>query len=42
MVAGPVAPGTGWPEDPATAITPVADTAGDVRDLAFGAPSLAN
>ena len=40
MVAGPVAPGTGWPEDPASPDTPVAATAGDVRDLAFGAPSL--
>ena len=41
MVAGPVAPGTGWPGDPATAATPVADSAEQVRDLAFGAPSLA-
>ncbi len=41
MVAGPVAPGTGWPEDPASPGTPVAATAKEVRDLAFGAPSLA-
>jgi uracil-DNA glycosylase len=40
MVAGPVAPGSGWPEDPASPDTPVAVTAGDVRDLAFGAASL--
>ena len=40
MVAGPVAPGSGWPEDPASPDTPVAATAGDVRDLAFGAASL--
>jgi uracil-DNA glycosylase len=41
MVAGPVAPGTGWPGDPATAATPVADSAEQVRELASGAPSLA-
>ena len=41
MVAGPVAPGTGWPGDPATAATPVATSAADVRELAAGAPSLA-
>jgi uracil-DNA glycosylase family 4 len=41
MVAGPVAPGTGWPGDPATAATPVADTAEQVRELASGASSLA-
>jgi uracil-DNA glycosylase family 4 len=40
MVAGPVAPGTGWPGDPATAATPVADSAEQVRELASGAPSL--
>jgi uracil-DNA glycosylase len=40
MVAGPVAPGSGWPEDPASPDTLVAATAGDVRDLAFGAASL--
>ncbi len=41
MVTGPVAPGTGWPGDPATAATPVADSAEQVRELAFGAASLA-
>jgi uracil-DNA glycosylase family 4 len=41
MVAGPVAPGTGWPDDPAGPGTPVAASAGEVRDLAFGAASLA-
>ena len=41
MVAGPVAPGTGWPGDPATAATPVADSAEQVRELASGAASLA-
>jgi uracil-DNA glycosylase len=41
MVAGPVAPGTGWPGDPATASTPVADSAEQVRELASGAPTLA-
>ena len=41
MVAGPVAPGTGWPGDPATAATPVAASAAEVRELASGAPSLA-
>ncbi|MGH3215593.1 MAG: uracil-DNA glycosylase [Trebonia sp.] len=41
MVAGPVAPGTGWPGDPATAATPVADSPAQVRELASGAASLA-
>ncbi len=41
MVAGPVAPGTGWPEDPASPDTPVAANAGEVRRLALGAASLA-
>jgi uracil-DNA glycosylase len=41
MVAGPVAPGTGWPGDPATVATPVADSAEQVRELASGAASLA-
>ncbi|HEX4255962.1 MAG TPA: uracil-DNA glycosylase family protein, partial [Streptosporangiaceae bacterium] len=36
----PVPPGTGWPEDPATAATPVAHDAAQVRELAVGAPSL--
>jgi uracil-DNA glycosylase len=40
MVAGPVAPGTGWPGDLATAATPVADSAEQVRELASGAASL--
>lgn len=33
----PVPPGTGWPEDPATADTPVAHDAAQVRALADGA-----
>ena len=41
MVAGPVAPGSGWPGDPADTLTPVARSAADVRELAFGASSLA-
>src|SRR5215472_9532416 len=41
MVAGPVAPGTGWPDDPAGPGTPVATTVGEVRELASGAASLA-
>jgi uracil-DNA glycosylase len=41
MVAGFVAPGTGWPEDPASPDTPVAASVSEVRDLAFGACSLA-
>jgi uracil-DNA glycosylase len=41
MVAGPVAPGTGWPGDPATAATPVADSAEQARELASSAPTLA-
>ncbi len=41
MVADRVAPGTGWPGDPADARTPVARSAADVRDLACAAPSLA-
>jgi uracil-DNA glycosylase family 4 len=38
---GPVAPGTGWPEDPANAATPVAREAAEVSALAASAPSLA-
>jgi uracil-DNA glycosylase family 4 len=38
--AGPVPPGTGWPEDPATAATPVADDPAAVRDLAADAGTL--
>jgi uracil-DNA glycosylase len=41
MVTGPVAPGTGWPEDPASPCTPVAHNAGEVRDLASTALLLA-
>ena len=36
--ASPVDPGTGWPDDPAAAGTPVARDADDVRRLAHGAP----
>ncbi|HEY3880688.1 MAG TPA: uracil-DNA glycosylase [Trebonia sp.] len=36
-----VAPGTGWPEDPATAATPVARDAAEVAALAASAPDLA-
>jgi uracil-DNA glycosylase len=39
--AGPAQPGTGWPQDLATARTPVASSAGDVRALAAGAATLA-
>jgi uracil-DNA glycosylase len=35
--ASPVPPGTGWPDDPAAAGTPVAETAADVARLAAGA-----
>jgi uracil-DNA glycosylase len=38
---GPVAPGTGWPGDPATAVTPVAGSAAEVAALAAGAADLA-
>ncbi len=41
MVAGPVAPGTGWPGDPATAATPVAASPAQVRELAGAAATLA-
>jgi len=41
MVAGGIAPGTGWPGDPATPDTPVAKTPADVVKLARSAPSLA-
>ena len=37
----PVPPGSGWPEDPATADTPVARSPADVRVLAARAGSLA-
>jgi uracil-DNA glycosylase len=38
---GPVPPGTGWPEDPASPDTPVAHDAAEVVALAASAPSLA-
>jgi uracil-DNA glycosylase len=38
---GPVPPGTGWPEDPATPDTPVASSAAEVRARAAGARSIA-
>ena len=38
---GPVAPGTGWPEDPASPATPVAHSAAEVAELAASAPDLA-
>jgi len=38
--AGPVRPGSGWPDDPATADTPVATGPDSVRALAAGADSL--
>jgi uracil-DNA glycosylase family 4 len=38
---GPVAPGTGWPDDPADAATPVAASPADVRSLAAGSAGLA-
>ncbi len=41
MVAGPVAPGTGWPGDPATAATPVAASPAQVREFAGAAATLA-
>jgi uracil-DNA glycosylase len=41
VTSGPVRPGTGWPGDPATADTPVAASAAEVRELAGGAASLA-
>jgi uracil-DNA glycosylase len=37
---GPVKPGTGWPEDPATPRTAVAGSAADVRELAAAAESI--
>jgi uracil-DNA glycosylase len=38
--AGPVPPGTGWPEDPASPATPVASSPAAVTDLAAAAGSL--
>jgi uracil-DNA glycosylase len=37
---GPVAPGTGWPEDPANPATPVAASAAEAAALAASAPDL--
>jgi uracil-DNA glycosylase len=39
--AGPVPPGSGWPQDPASPDTPVAHDAREVADLAASAPDLA-
>lgn len=39
--SSPVPPGTGWPGDPATALTPVAQTADAVKELAAGAVGVA-
>jgi uracil-DNA glycosylase len=39
--ASPVPPGTGWPGDPATALTPVAGSPAEVRRLAATAGTLA-
>jgi uracil-DNA glycosylase len=39
--SGPVPPGTGWPGDPATPLTPVATDRDGVRALSAGAGSLA-
>lgn len=41
LFASPVPAGTGWPGEPATAATPVARTAADVRRLAESASGLA-
>jgi uracil-DNA glycosylase family 4 len=41
MAAGPVLPGTGWPGDPATALTPVAHNPAEARELAVSAGNLA-
>lgn len=40
LFPSPVPPGTGWPDDPANAQTPIAESAADVVDIA-GASSLA-
>ena len=40
-MTGPVLPGSGWPDDPATSVTPVAADAGAVRALAASAGTLA-
>jgi uracil-DNA glycosylase len=41
VTGGSIAPGTGWPEDPATAATPVAGSAAEVAALAASAADLA-
>ena len=41
QAASPVPPGTGWPDDPATSATPVADSPAAVRRLAVTAGTLA-
>ena len=41
MSGGPVLPGTGWPEDPATRATPVAGSAAEVEALAASSADLA-
>ncbi len=41
QAASPVPPGTGWPDDPATSATPVADSPATVRRLAVTAGTLA-
>ena len=40
LFESPVPPGTGWPDDPGTAATPVAHSAASVRDLASSAADL--
>ncbi len=40
LFVSPVPPGTGWPDDPADAATPVAQSAADVHALATSAHSL--
>jgi uracil-DNA glycosylase family 4 len=40
-VMGPVPPGSGWPDDPATPSTPIAGDPGEVRALAASAGTLA-
>ena len=42
LFSSPVAPGTGWPEDPATADTPVAHTPAEVVELARTSATLAD
>src|SRR6201996_9561097 len=39
-MAGPVLPGTGWPGDPATVLTPAARNPAEVRELAVSADGL--